>query len=183
MNRRIVLITSVSLGLLLSLTTLAILASDNRNKVTVSFLNSEHSNGVFPANVESERLAFAVRNAGSKPASFEVSKIEDEHGKWVPSRYLLGDVEAGKSAHLYLYLPRGSHPQKVRMRMLRKASVARKTQFALRLLIEKASGRYPGKPVWFDGLTVPVWEFTVKLDKAAEPPSSRQHRDRTSVGN
>jgi len=55
------------------------------------------------------------------------------------------------------------------MRVSEKASAVRKTQFALRLLIEKASGRYRGKQVWFDGLKVPAYEFIVKLDKEAEP--------------
>jgi len=160
----------VSLGLLLSVTTLAILTCDNGGrKVTVSFVNAETSNGEFPSYAKSERLAFAVRNAGSKPAFFDVSKIEDEHGNWVPSLHILGDVEAGQSTQFYLYLPLWSHPQSLRMRMLRKASAVQKTQFALKLLIDKASGRYPGKQVWFDGLRVPAYEFVVKLDKEAEP--------------
>ena len=166
MNRRMVLISSVSLGLL---TTLAILTSDKGgSKVTVSFVNAETSNGQFPSYVKSERLAFAVRNAGSKPAFFDVSKIKDEHGNWIPSLHILGDVEAGQSTQFYLYLPLGSHPQSLRMRMHEKASVVQKTQLALRLLIKKALGRYPGKQVWFDGLKVPVYEVIVKLDKEAE---------------
>src|SRR5208283_2307232 len=96
MNRWIVLISSVSLGLLLSVTTLAILTFHNRSsKVTVSFVNSETSNGQFPDYLESERLAFAVRSAGSRLTSFYVSEIEDEHGSWVPS-HILGHVEAGQ---------------------------------------------------------------------------------------
>ena len=182
MNRRIALISSVSLGLLLSVTTFAILTYDKGgSKVMVSFVNAESSNGEFPSYVKSERLAFAVRNAGSKPAFFNVAEIEDEHGNWVSSLHILGGVEAGQSTQLYLYLPRGSHPQSLRMGMQRKASAVQKTQFALRLLIEKASGRYPGKQVWFGELRVQTCEFTVKLDKEAEPTGSRQRRDRASV--
>src|SRR5262245_24355142 len=78
MNRRIVLISSVSLGLLLGVTTLAILTCNSSSKVTVRFVNSESSNGEFPSYAPSERLDFAVRNVGSKPASVEVSEIQDE---------------------------------------------------------------------------------------------------------
>ena len=53
------------------------------------------------------------------------------------------------------------------MRVLEKASAIQKTRYALRLIIEKASGRYPGKRVWFDGLKVPAYELIVKLDKDA----------------
>jgi hypothetical protein len=169
MNRKIVLISSLSLGLLISVTTLAMLTFHNHSsKVTVTFVNSEASNGQFPNYLKSERLAFAVRNAGSQRASFYVCEIEDERGNWVPSSYNLGHVEAGHSDHIYLYLPLGLHPQNLRMRMLSKASTVRKTQYALRLLIEKASGRYPGKQFWFDGLEVPTCEFILKLDKEAE---------------
>src|SRR6266496_2134289 len=174
MNRkRLVLVRSVSLGLLLGVTMLAILARGSRgSKVTVSFVNAETSNGQFPSYVKSERLAIAVLNSGSKPAFFDVSEIEDEHGNWVPSRHILGDVGAGQRSQLYLYLPLGSHPQSLRMRMHKKASTVQKTQFALRLLIKKASGRYPGKQVWFDGLKVPAGEFIVKLDNGVEPGGS-----------
>jgi len=106
MNRRIVLISSASLGLLLSVITLAILTCHNGgSKLTVSFVKSETSNGQFPSYVTSERLDFAVRNAGSKPAFVDVSEIENEHGNWVPSLHVLGDVEAGQSTQFYLYLP------------------------------------------------------------------------------
>jgi hypothetical protein len=149
---------------------LAILARDSRgSKVTVSFVNAETSNGQFPSYVKSERLAFAVRNGGSQPAFFDVSEIKDQHGNWASSLQMLGEVEAGQSSELYLYLPLGSHPQSLRMRVHKKASTVQKTQFALRMLIKKAAGRYPGKRVWFDGLTVPAGEFIVKLDKEAEP--------------
>ena len=60
-----------------------------------------------------------------------------------------------------------SLPSSVRMRVLERASAIQKTQYALRLIIEKASGRYPGKRVWFDGLKVPAYELIVKLDKDA----------------
>jgi hypothetical protein len=168
MNRRTVLITSGSLGLLLGVTILAILTCNSGSKVTVRFVNAESSNGEFPAYAPSERLDFAVRNVGSKSASVEVSGIQDEHGTWVPARRGLGDVDAGKQTQFYLYLPLGSsRPSSVRMRVLEKASGIQKTRCAIRLLIEKASGRYPGKQVWFDGLKVPAYELIVKLDKDA----------------
>jgi len=168
MNRRIVLISSVSLGV----TALVILSCySGSNKVTVSFGKAETSNGQFPSYTPSERLDFAVRNAGSKRTSVVVSEIEDEHGNWVPSRHILGDVEAGQSTQLYLYLPLGSHPRSLRMRVLEKASAIQKGRYALKLLVEKASGRYPGKQVWFDGLRVPAYEITVKLDKEYDSAS------------
>ena len=153
MNRKgtIILISSASLGLLLGLTTLATLTWRNgSSELSVSFVNTEASNGEFPSYVPSERLAFAVRNASSRRLSLEVSQIEDEYGNWIPSLHILGGVEAGRSPHLYLYLPRGSHPRSVRMLVRTKASVVQKTQYAFRLLIDKAFGRYPGKQIWFD---------------------------------
>ena len=169
MNRRMLLISSVSLGLLLGVTTLVILTCDNRgSKVTVTFANAEASNGQFPSYIRSERVDFAVRNAGSKPAFADVSDIEDEHGNWVPSFHILGDVKAGQSTQFYLYLPLGSHPRSLRMRVSETASVVQKTQFALGLLIEKASGRHTGKQVWFSGLKMPVYEVIVKVAKTAE---------------
>jgi len=179
MNRWIVLISSVTLGLLLSVTSFAALKFHNRSsKVAVSFLNSETSYGPPFSNVECERLTFAVRSARSKLTSFCVYAIEDEHGNWLPSQ-ILGHVDAGQ---IYVYLPL-VHPQKLRIRLLRKASAVQKTQYALKLLIEKAWGRYPGKQVWFDGLEVLAREFTVKLNKEAEPTGSRQRWDRASVDN
>ena len=71
------------------------------------------------------------------------------------------------TTHLYLYLPEGSHPQAVRLRRYQKASMVQKAQYALGLLIEKSSGRYPAKQVWFDKLSVPASEFIVKVDKEA----------------
>ena len=184
MNRWIALIGSVFLGLLLSVTTFAILTCDKgRSEVTVSFVNEEISSGKPFSYDLSERLTFAVRNAGSKLVSFNVFEIENKHGNWVPSPYILGDVEAGQNAQLYLYLPLESHPKSVRMRMMRKASAVQKIQFAMRLLIERVSGRYLGKEFWFDGLSVPAREFTVKLDREAEATGSRQRRDHASVDN
>ena len=55
------------------------------------------------------------------------------------------------------------------MRVSVKASPVQKAQFALKLLIEKARGRYPGKQVWFDGLDAPAYDFVVKLGNEAEP--------------
>ena len=62
------------------------------------------------------------------------------------------------------------------MRVLGKASAIQKSRYALKLLIEKASGRYPGKQVWFDGLKVPAYEIIVKLDKQTEPNGSASAR-------
>jgi len=61
------------------------------------------------------------------------------------------------------------------MRVDVKASPVQKAQFALRLLIEKARGRYPGKQVWFDRLDVPVYEFVVRLGNDAEPNGVANH--------
>ena len=165
---RIVLISSVSVGLLLGLTTLVILMSHGGSKVTVSFVNAEASNGQFPSYVPSERLAFAVRNAGSKRASVDVSHIEDEHGKWTRSIHMLGGVEASQSTHVYLYLPVGSRPRRVRVRVSEKASPVQKARYALELLAARASARYSGKQIWFDRLSVPVDEFIVKLEGEAQ---------------
>jgi hypothetical protein len=170
MNRKIAVISSVSLGLLLLVTTMALLTRDNGDsKVTVSFVNAETSSGPPLANVQCERLAFAVRNDGTTPAPFVVSDIKDEHGNWFPAFHSLGDAEAGQTTHLYLYLPQGSHPQALRMRGFKKASAVQKAQYALKLLSEKSSGRYPGKQVWFEKLTVPAYEFVVETDKKAKP--------------
>jgi hypothetical protein len=169
MKRKIILIRIVCLGLLLGLTTLVILTySNGSRKFTVSFVNAETCTGPFPNFEMMERQAFAFRNAGSNSGFVEVTEVESEHGNWIPSRYMLGEAEAGRTTQLYLYLPRGSHPRIVRMRVLEDASAVQKIRFALRLLIEKALGRYPGKRVWFDRLRVPAYEFTVKLDQAAE---------------
>jgi hypothetical protein len=182
MNRKTIWIGAVSLGLLLGLTTLAMMTrGDSDSKVTVSFVGSEESNGVFPAFERSERLAFAVRNSGSQPASFTVRAIEDEHGNWMPSLRVLGHLEAGQSAEFYLYLPPGSHPRSVRIGLLRNASLFQKAQSALGLLIAKASGRYPGKQVWLDRLEVLAHEFMVTLDKQGPPGDARPVRDHAPV--
>jgi hypothetical protein len=170
MNRRIALITSVSFGLLLSVATLAVLWREyGVSKLTVSFVNSEASYGPPFSNVECERLAFAVRNDGRTPVPFVVSDIKDEHGTWLASFHKLDDADAGRTTHLYLYVPKGSHPRAVRLRGYKKATIADKAQFALRLLVEKTSGRYPRNQFWFETLSVPTYEFTVKIDTKAEP--------------
>ena len=98
--------------------------------------------------------------------------MEDEHGNWVPLLRSLGDVEAGQSTQFYLYLPLGPHPRSLRMRVRQKASAVQKTQFARRMLIKKASGRYPShypsRQVWFDRLKEVSGEIIVKLDNEAE---------------
>lgn len=177
MNRRIALISIVSLGLMLGVATIAMLVFHNRSsKVSVAFVSSETSYGPPFSNVECERLTFAVGSAGLKLTSFHVYAIEDEQGNWVPSQ-ISGRVEAGQ---MYVYLPL-NHPRELRIRLLRNASAVEKAQYALKLMIEKAWGRYPGKEVWLDGLKVLAREFTVKLNKEAEPTGSRQRRDRASV--
>jgi hypothetical protein len=169
MNRRIAVISSVSLGLLLCVITMVRLTRDNGgSKVTVSFVNAEKSYGPPFSNAECERLAFAVRNDGTTRTPFVVSDIKDEHGNWIPSFHILDAAEAGQTTHLYLYLPQGSHPQAVRMRGYMKASALQKAQCALRLAFEKTSGRYPGKQVWFEKLEVVAYEFIVKVDKEAD---------------
>src|SRR3954468_16540090 len=93
MNRRLTLIVSVSLGLLLGVAALAILWRENGvSKVTVSFVNAEASYGPPFSNVECERLAFAVRNEGEALVPFVVSDIKDEHGNWVSSFQKLDDA-------------------------------------------------------------------------------------------
>ena len=66
------------------MTTLAILTFNSGSKVTVRFVNAESSNGEFPSYAPSERLDFAVRNAGPKRAWVDVFEIEDEHGNSIP---------------------------------------------------------------------------------------------------
>ncbi|HTL58136.1 MAG TPA: hypothetical protein VL361_20785 [Candidatus Limnocylindrales bacterium] len=168
MSRRIALISSVSVTLLLGVTTLAVLGRDNGvNKVSVWFVNAEASYGPPFSNVECERLALAVRNEGRKPTPFVVSDIKDNQGNWSPSFHILGNAAASKTTHLYLYVPKGSHPQALRLRGYRTALEVEKAQYAVKLLSEKASGRYPGKQVWFEKLSVPAYEFVVKVDKDA----------------
>ena len=170
MSCRIPLVTCVILGLLLAGAALVILMFKiGGNKVSVSFLKSESTYSPFPSMVESERLDFAVRNGISRALSFEVSAIQDANGKWVPSHYSLGDVEARQSTQLYLYLPKGSHPRSLRMRLLVQASGVQKAQFALRLLIDKVCGRYTAKTIWFPRLKVPGREFIVNVPTGAEP--------------
>jgi hypothetical protein len=169
MKRRIAVIASASLGLLLSVATLAVVWRDNGvSKLTVSFVNAEASYGGPFSNVECERLAFAVRSDGKAPVPFVVSDIKDEHGNWVPCFHKLDDAAAGRTTHLYLYVPKGSNPQAVRLRGYKKASEFEKARYALRLLSEKASGAYPGKQVWFGKLSVPAYEFIVNVDTKAD---------------
>jgi len=177
MNRRIAVIISVSIGLLLSVATLAILWRENGvSKITISFVNAEISYAAGPPlwNVECERLALDVRSDTKTPLRFEVSDIKDEHGTWFrffqfASFQVPDDARAGKTAHLYLYVPKGSHPQALRVRGSKKATTVEKAQFALTLLSDKILGRYPGKQVWFENLSVPAYEFIVKIDTKAEP--------------
>jgi hypothetical protein len=98
MNRKLVLISSVCLGLLLGVVTPAILAGKGGSKVTARFVNSEPSNGVFPSYDPSVRLDFAVDNVGSKPASVVVTEIQDQHGTWVP-------VSLGGQRQKYTVIP------------------------------------------------------------------------------
>jgi len=157
----------VVVGLLVGTTTMVVLWHANTaSKITVSFINVESSYaGDGPLwNVECQRLAFAVRNDGKQPVPFVVSDVQDNHGKWIPSPHNLDTAAAGKTTHVYLYVPKGAVPQAVRMRGYRPATTAEKAQCALRFLIEKASGRYPLKLFWFEKLSVPAYEFAVKID-------------------
>ena len=166
MNRRIVLVGSVSLGPLLIVAALSIQTTAMASrKVTVSRAKAEPSHGVFPSFVEGERLDWAIRNTGSQAVSAEICAVQDERGTWVPSFHPLGEAEAGKSTQLYFYLPLGSHPRSLRMRVLEKASVIGKSRVALQLLIEKAAGRYKGKQVWFPELRIPAYECIVNVDR------------------
>ena len=54
------------------------------------------------------------------------------------------------------------------MRVMERASAVQKAQFALRLLIDKAGGRYPGGQVWLDRLEVSAYELVVRLGNEAE---------------
>jgi hypothetical protein len=171
MNRRTAVIISVALVFLLIL---AILWRGNDvSKLTVSFVNSEASYGPAFSSAECKRLAFAVRNDGRTPVPFVVSDIQDEHGIWVASFQKLDDADAGRTTHLYLYVPKGSHPQAVRLRGYKKASQLEKARFALRLLSEKASIK--GK-VWFEKLSLPAYEFTVIVDTNSEPAHATNPR-------
>ena len=162
-------ISCVSVGLLLGAATLAVLWRDNSvSKLTVSFVNAEASYGPPFSNVECERLAFAVQNKGRTAVPFVVSDMQDEQGNWCASFQKLDDAAPGGITHLYLYVPKGSHPQAVRLRGFKKASEVEKAQFSLRLLSEKAAGRYSGKQVWFDKMSVPAYEFVVKVDAKVE---------------
>jgi hypothetical protein len=174
MNRRTAVIISVALVLLLILAGLAILWRDKGvSKLTVSFVNAEASYGPPFSNVECERLAFAVQNDGRTPVPFVVSDIKDEHGIWVASFQKLDDADAGRITHLYLYVPKGSHPQAVRLRGYKKASELEKARFALRLLSEKASIK--GK-VWFEKLSLVAYVFTVNVDTKSEPAHAANPR-------
>jgi hypothetical protein len=170
MNRRICLVGAAFLGLVLGVAVFAVLSFNNRgsSKVTVSSFKAESAYAPFPSMVESERLDFEFRNGSSKAGCVELFSIQDENGNWVPSRKMLGDVEARRSTQLYLYLPKGSHPRSLRVRFLMQASEVQKAQVALRVLIDKISGRYPGKTIWFDKMRVPAGEFVVNLLSEAE---------------
>jgi hypothetical protein len=175
MKRRTALISGVALGLLLSVASLAVLWRDNGvSKLNVAFVNAEASYGPSFSNVECERLAFAVRNDGKAPVPFIVSDIKDEHGNWISSFHKLDDAEAGRTTHLYLYVPKESNPQAVRLRGYKRASGMEKAQTAVRMLRERASGAYTGKQIWFDKLSVPAYEFIVKVDTTAEAIEASQ---------
>jgi len=171
MNRKVVLIGVASIGLVLGITTLALLIRENSGaKVSVSFLKAEPSHGEFPTYIEGERFDFAARNPGSKPVSVYVLAMEDEHGDWVSSQPRnLGQVQARQTTRLYLYLPLGLHPRSVRMRVYEEASLGQKTEYALSLLIDKAAGRQPRKQVWFDKMQVPTYDLVVRSGNEAEP--------------
>jgi len=172
MNRRILLLGSLFLGLVLAVTGGVMLWGHAGSKVGASFVNSEPAYSPFPSMVESDRLAFDVWNGGSKPGFLSIQGIEDAHGKWMGTNYLLGEVQVGQSNQYYLYVSPHSEPRSVRIRVSEKASVVYKAQFAVRLLWQRARGRYQGKQVWYDGLQAPVQEFVLKLGK--EDDSSKR---------
>jgi len=164
MTRRIFLISSVLVAVVLGLMALVTLVCHKLgSKVTVSFVNAESSHGQFPLYEESVRLAFAVHNFGAWNASVDVCSLEDEQGNWSPSLHMLGEVGPRQSAQLYLYLPQGSHPKSLRMRVNKSANVLQKAQIALKLLLGKITGRYRGKEFWFPRVMVPEREFTLSL--------------------
>ena len=180
MNRRVLLISCVVLGLWLGVTAILMLFVNGEGRqVTVSFVNAEPSQGEFPDYRECERLAFAARNAGPKPVSVAVFGLmdaqgkwvlggsEDAKGKWVPSLHILGVAEARRSTQLYLYLPKGSHPKSLKMCVMGQESALGKARLALKLLIARASRGYKGQ-VWFDWLSSPGYEFIVRLGNQTE---------------
>ena len=175
MNRKIAVLSIISLGLLLSLATVAVVWP-HKSKLTVWFVNAEASYGPPFSNVECERLAFAVRNDGRTPVPFVVCDIKDEHGTWRASFHKLDDADAGRTTHLYLYVPKGSHPQAVRLRAYRKANTVEKTETAFSTLIDKASGIYTNKQIWFEKMSVPACDFTVKVESQAEPAHAANPR-------
>lgn len=167
MNRKNVVISSVSLGLLLSAITLAVITWDKGGgKLSVSFVSAEASTGPPFSTAICERLAFAVQNDGTKPVPFVISEIRDEHGKWFPSFKILDEAAAGQTTHLYVYLPQGSHPQAVRLLGYKKASIVEKAQCALRMLRYNSVGQSV-QQVWFPELTVQAYEFVVKVETEA----------------
>jgi hypothetical protein len=183
MNRRILVITGVSIGLLLSLATLAIFwPANGDSKLTVSFVNAEASLGPAFSNDPCERLAFAVRNDGKAPVPFVVSDIKDEYGNWLAFFHKLDDADAGKTTRLYLYVPKGSHPQAVRLRGFKKANAFEKAQFALEIVSKKIRGSYTGKQIWFGELSEPAYEFVVKTDTKAEFGGTNQSRPVVGLG-
>jgi hypothetical protein len=155
----------------------------NVSKIAVSFVNAEtsYAAGFSLPNGESERLAFEIRSDGNIPMRFEVYDIRDEHDNWIqafrfPSSQTTADIEVGKIARLYLYVPKGSHPQALRLRGYKNANLFEKAQFALKLLSEKASGRYPAGKVWFERLSAIAYESIVKIDAKAEPAHAANPR-------
>ncbi|MGH7968346.1 MAG: hypothetical protein ACREIC_06415, partial [Limisphaerales bacterium] len=112
MNRRRLWMTGVAVGLLLVVAALAFRATGaGGSKVSVSFVNFEHSFGEGPVTVECERLAFAVRNLGARSAFLDVPDLTDEDGTRVQMPHVLGPVKAHQTTQLYLYLPKGSRPR------------------------------------------------------------------------
>ena len=136
-------------------------------------MNAEASYGPAFSNVECERLTFAVRNDGRMPVPFVVSDIKDEHGVWVASFQKLDDPDAGRTTHLYLYVPKDSHPQAVRLRGYKRASQLEKARFAWTLFSKRRS---IGGKVWFEKLSLPAYEFTVNVGTKAEPAHAANPR-------
>ncbi len=173
MNRRVTLLGSLFLALVIAVTVAVVRLGHAGSKVGASFVNSERAHSPFPSMVESDRLAFDVWNAGSKSAFLSILEIEDARGNWMRTNYVLGEVQLGQTNQYYLYVSPHSEPRSVKIRVSEKASVVYKTRFAGRLLWQRARGRYQGKQFWHNGLWQPVQEFVLKIGKDSDSNKGR----------
>jgi hypothetical protein len=165
MKRRVILLGSLGLGFVLAITCLVMANGPAGSKIIASFVNSEPAYSPFPSMVQSDRLAFDIWNGGSKSVFLAIDGIEDAHGNWMGTNYTLGQVPAGQSNQYYFYVAPRSEPRSLRIRVSKNASILYKARFAMRLLVQRAKGRYRGQQLWHDGLQSPVEEITLKLGK------------------